>query len=111
LGGLLDQLQVRSGPTIVDPDVAILFPPELYKSISERRDPRLCLRAALGIRHQHLDPSHSIGLCARNERPSRRAADQRDERATFHLRDHSITSSARASRLGGTVRPSALAVV
>src|SRR5262249_40111800 len=45
-------------------------------------------------------------LCVRRERPGRRAAEQRDEVAAFH---HSITSSARASRLSGTVRPSAFA--
>src|SRR5262245_49517628 len=33
-----------------------------------------------------------------------------DELAALHLRDHSITSSARASSVGGTSRPSALAV-
>src|SRR4029453_6901886 len=38
---------------------------------------------------------------------SRRAAEQRDELAPLH----SITSSARASSVGGTVRPSALAVL
>src|SRR5262249_32609267 len=43
----------------------------------------------------------------RRERPrGRRAAEQRDELAALH----SITSSARASRLSGTVSPSALAV-
>src|SRR5262245_23214327 len=47
-------------------------------------------------------------LRARRERPRRRrAAEQRDEFAS----PHSITSSARASSDGGTVRPSALAVV
>jgi len=41
---------------------------------------------------------------ARRERPRhRRAAEQRDELAAFN---HSITSSARASRIGGTSRPS-----
>src|SRR5262249_2951805 len=45
-------------------------------------------------------------LCARRERPCRRAAEQRDELAPLH----SITSSARASSVGGTVRPSILAV-
>src|SRR5215216_512802 len=40
------------------------------------------------------------------ERPSRRADEQRDELAA----PHSITSSARASRVGGMSRPSALAV-
>jgi hypothetical protein len=46
-------------------------------------------------------------LRADGERPRDcRAAEQRDERAA----PHSITSSARASNMGGTVRPSALAV-
>jgi len=44
----------------------------------------------------------------RRERPRRRAAEQRDELAPIH---HSITSSARASRVGGTSSPSALAVL
>src|SRR5262245_29663219 len=55
----------------------------------------------MSIRHRRL-------LRPRRERPRRRAAEQRDELATP---DHSITSSARASREGGTVRPSALAVL
>ena len=47
-------------------------------------------------------------LRARRERPRRRrAAEQRDELAPLH----SITSSARASSVGGTSRPSALAVL
>src|SRR6516225_7008432 len=47
-------------------------------------------------------------LRARRKRPrNRRAAKQRDEFAAFH----SITSSARVSRLSGTVRPSAFAVL
>src|SRR5262249_16208771 len=40
----------------------------------------------------------------------RRAAEQRDELATLHRRNHSITSSARATIVGGMVRPSARAV-
>src|SRR5262249_169325 len=46
-------------------------------------------------------------LRVRRDRPRSRAAEQRDELAS----PHSITSSARASSVGGTVRPSALAVV
>ena len=43
-------------------------------------------------------PSHPVGLLrARRQRPSRRAAEQRDELALVH----SITSSARASSVGG----------
>jgi hypothetical protein len=46
-------------------------------------------------------------LRMRRERPRRRAAEERDELAPFH----SITSSARASSVGGTSRPSVLAVL
>src|SRR5262245_2815663 len=50
---------------------------------------------------------HCLLLRPRRERPRRRrAAEQRDELAPFH----SITSSARASSVAGTSRPSALAV-
>src|SRR5262249_12406387 len=51
---------------------------------------------------------HRWLLRARRERPRRRAAEQRDELAA---RGHSITSSARASSVGGTSKPSALAVL
>src|SRR5262249_36812310 len=53
------------------------------------------------------DHRHRRLLPARRERPGRRAAEQRDEVAPLH----SITSSAMASSLSGTVRPSALAVL
>src|SRR5262249_52685977 len=46
-------------------------------------------------------------LRARRERPSRSATEQRDEHAPFH----SITSSARASTVVGTLRPRAFAVL
>src|SRR5262249_39216026 len=46
-------------------------------------------------------------LCACRERPRRRAAEQRDERAPFH----SITSSASCCSCNGTSRPTALAVL
>src|SRR5262249_9554108 len=62
--------------------------------------------------HERADTRHlCLLLRARRERPSgRRAAKQRNELAPLHLRDHSITSSARASSVSGTVRPSAFAV-
>ena len=54
------------------------------------------------------DHRHRRLLRARRERPRRRrAAEQRDELAPLH----SITSSARASSVGGMSRPSALAVL
>src|SRR5262249_33586374 len=51
-------------------------------------------------------PYGNSACCARPERPRRGPAEQRDELAPLH----SITSSARASSVGGTSRPSALAV-
>src|SRR5262249_32233101 len=55
------------------------------------------------------DATHPSALLrARRERPRRRrAAKKRDERAAFH----SITSSALACNVSGTVRPSAFAVL
>src|SRR5262249_22931021 len=50
---------------------------------------------------------HRRLLRARRERPRRRAAEERDELAAHH----SITSSARASTVGGMSRPRALAVL
>jgi hypothetical protein len=60
---------------------------------------------------QRRDDGHRWVLRARRQRPRcRRAAEHRDEVAALHLRSHSITSSARASKVGGTSMPSALAV-
>jgi hypothetical protein len=57
---------------------------------------------------QEPDHRHRRLLRARRERPSRnRTADERYEFAALH----SITSSARAMSVGGTVRPRALAVL
>src|SRR5262245_59518363 len=57
-------------------------------------------------RHDNGDGSRRIGLCPRREWPYNRSSpDQRDEFAP----SHSITSSARASSVAGTSRPSALA--
>src|SRR5262249_39541181 len=53
------------------------------------------------------DHRHRRLLRARRERPGGRAAEQRYELAALH---HSITSVARASRVGGTSMPSARAV-
>src|SRR5262249_32307482 len=54
------------------------------------------------------DHRHRGLLRTRRERPrGRRAAEQRDEVAALH----SITSSPRATSVGGTVRPSARAVL
>src|SRR5262249_43164697 len=58
---------------------------------------------------EQTNPPHPLALLrARSERPRDcPAAEQRDELATLHRCNHSITSSARASTVAGTSRPSA----
>src|SRR5262249_15408825 len=61
-----------------------------------------------GCGEEHADAPHGLALLrSRRERPHRRAAEKRDELAA----PHSITSSARASSVSGTMRPIALAVL
>src|SRR5262249_41575814 len=73
--------------------------------IEERDDPRR-VTSNLGQKAETVGAASL--LPARRQRPrGRRAAEQRDELAPLH----SITSSARASSVGGTSRPSALAVI
>src|SRR5262245_46206147 len=63
----------------------------------------------IALREGYHDSNPARILCSRCDRQRRRStAEQRDELAPL---DHSITSSARASTLAGTSRPSALAVL
>src|SRR6516225_5196313 len=70
----------------------------------KRRQNMLCERT---VRVGAEKPNDRHRLRTRRQRPHRRAREKRDELAP----SHSITSSARASSVGGTVRPSALAVL
>src|SRR5262249_21316567 len=94
------------GKAVFDPHIAALDKTSLGETLTERRQivrshPR---RPAV----EKPDDWHCRLLRARRERPCcRRAAEQSDEFAA----DQSMTSSARASSVGGTSRPSALAVV
>src|SRR5262245_5557479 len=83
-------------------DIAAIQPAKLCESLLKSCDPRLPLRVITGP-HQHSDASYSFALLrARRERPRGCcAAKERDEFVPFH----SITSSAVASSVGGTVRP------
>src|SRR5262249_17416081 len=82
---------------------------QLLESALEHCSADLPFRIGFGKRHQHAHPPHPVGLLRlRRERPRSRAAEERDERAPGR---HSITSSARASSIGGTPMPSALAVL
>src|SRR5262245_7926135 len=94
----------RSGPAVFDAMVPSIYP--------------VCLRprcnAAMRFSTDSDDPGprypdqrHRRLLRARRERPRRSAAEEQYELAPLH----SITSSARASRVGGNSRPSAFAVL
>jgi hypothetical protein len=94
---------------MVDSHVAAVGPAQLLQALHECRNAGLPFHIVRGYIREHADAPHALALLrARRERPRRRcAAEQRDELASFH----SITSSARASRVAGTSRPSALAVL
>src|SRR5262249_1791349 len=97
-------------PVVVQLNVATRFPAELRQTVFERGGLRLSAGVAWReSAHHHRDAPFPLWpLCSRCERqcgdPS---AGERDELAP----PHSITSSARESTDGGTVRPSALAVL
>src|SRR5262249_60985296 len=101
-------ISVACGPAVIDPHIAAVGPAQLLQSLHERREAGLTYRMVVGERHEHTDAPDLRRLRARRERPGRcRAAEQRDERAPLH----SMTSSARASSVGETSRPRAVAVV
>src|SRR5262245_42439615 len=112
---LVEAVVITLGPPIVDDNVLALLVSELAKARSQGVN----LASVLSVREnaKKADPVNFPGwLRCRRERPNqqgrrRSAAEQRDERAPPHIRVHSITSSARASSVGGTSRPSALAVL
>src|SRR5262249_25522322 len=84
-------------------------PTQFLQTLNEHRNAVLC-HLIVGIqRDEHTDASHAPALLrARRQRPRCCAAEQRDETVP---RAHSITSSARASSVGGTATQSAFAVV
>ena len=94
-------------PAVLDRDGAALDPAEFAQPLHKRLDP--C--ALRSWRRRRRDTRWSAAFAAGCARAAsgqrRRAAKQRDELAP----SHSITSSARASSVGGTSRPSALAVL
>src|SRR5262249_29489032 len=99
-------IDVNAGPTKVDPHIAAIGPTQLRKGLRERRDAKLRRRIVF-VEPEHADAPHSLGLLRpRRERPRSRTAEQHDELAPVHW----ITASARASKVEGTSRPSALAV-
>src|SRR5262249_17405691 len=100
---------IAQGEAVVDLHIAALDPAQLLQLFQERSVARPCLRIVFGQVREHADAPHALArlLCARRERPRGCRAEKRDELAA----SHSITSSARPSSCGGSVNPSALAVL
>src|SRR5262249_31319246 len=91
-------------PAVFDPHILALDIAGVFKALAKRAQ-----TVRLRIRRSGLeipDHRHLRLLRARRERPRGRTAEQRDEIAPLQLCGHSITSSERASRSGGTSRPS-----
>src|SRR5262245_36305690 len=107
LGGDLGKsLAASLGPAMLDCEIAAVAPPQFPQSPDKGSGPFALCRCRTGA--QQANDCWLALLRPRRERPSHRhAAEQRDEFATAA---HSITSSARASKVGGTSRPRAFAV-
>src|SRR5262249_12745658 len=105
-GDLSETLAAALRPANLNRDVATFHPTEFAQPLHECGEPLALDQGRGGA--QESDGRQLAGLLrARRERPRRRAAEQRYERAPLH----SITSSARASTEAGRSRPSALAVL
>src|SRR5205807_921067 len=102
-----DEVRISCWPSEIELNVAAFYPPEVLEAFLKRRDERLCFGIA-GVECQHhSDPTHPLGLlCTRSERQDSPTANQRDELPP----PHSITSSARASTIGDSSMPMAMAV-
>jgi len=73
-------LGVAFGPAHVDADVASNDPPGLRQRLLERPEPSLKVCIICGDREKHADAPYALSLLRpRRYRPSRRAAEQRDE--------------------------------
>src|SRR5262249_45109297 len=65
--------------------VAAVGPAQLLQPLQERCDARCRLWIVRGQEHEHAEAPRPLALLrARCERPRRRAAEQRDEIASFH---------------------------
>src|SRR6516225_3786878 len=102
-------VHIAPRPAIVELDVLPGSSSQLLQSLQESRIADLRLRIVRDVEHEETDAAHALGLLRpRRQRPSgRRAAEKGDELAPLH----SITSSTRASSIGGISMPSPLAVL
>src|SRR5262249_28288094 len=107
IGGQRRQsIELTLRPAIFDPHIAAIDEAGVAETLVKRRHTEFCTAG-----NSHAQIADGRLLRARRQRPEhwrcRPAADERDALAP----PHSITSSARASRFGGTSIPSAFAVL
>src|SRR5262245_40583682 len=102
-------VRLDGGPVGLDAQVATFTPSQLLQALHQCGVALLDVRIVRGpAAREYADAPHALALLRpRDDRPRGRAAEQRDEVAPPH---HSITSSARASSVGGTSSPIVLAV-
>src|SRR5262249_28730387 len=100
---------VARRPTRLDSHVLAEAPTRLLHPLQKRPKPRLKFRIIRCRSQDHADPSHALGLLRMKPKrqSSRRARNNSDKIPP----PHSITSLARASKDGGTLIPSAFAVL
>src|SRR5262249_37217022 len=92
---------IARGPAGLDLHIAPDGPARLLQALQKYPVARLHYRIVGSKIMEHPHAPHSLALLrARRERPRRRAAENRDERAALH----SITLSARASTVVGISR-------
>src|ERR1051326_8350082 len=94
VGRQLDQLLCKSSdaadiaarPTVIDPKITAIGPPQLRQSLPERRDQALGFQIVLRKVQEHAEAPHPRGLLrAHGERHrDRHAADHNDEFASPH---------------------------
>src|SRR5262249_449074 len=103
-----EPLDLPVRPSVRNDDVATLDIAQLAQAFPNRVELHSRLRRLQRTRHQHANPRNCPRLLGTaSQWPCSRTAEQRDELAALH----SITSSASASNVAGTSRPSALALL
>jgi hypothetical protein len=86
LGSSLKASGVARCPANLDLHIVAVSPARLLQPLDKGHDARLSLWIVCGQIHEHADAPHRLALSVRDQRPAdRRAAEQRDELAPFHL--------------------------
>src|SRR5262249_40365992 len=92
---------LRSGPSDVDPRIAVVRPAQLLKHLPEGRKVGLSVRIVRSRVHDYANAPHPLWLlCASRERPRNCAAEECDECAAFHCLMPPVLSTERIAHIG-----------